>query len=371
MKKLPFILIALLLLLQSSAFAETKTYIKEYTYQASEDDSRNSSRVSAMREVKRLLLEELGTYLESVTEVQNFQLTKDQITALTAGIVKTEIVNEKWDGHTYWIKTKIVADEGDVIKSIDKLRQDHDKSNELGDVKIRSDAILSENKKLREELKLAKGEDKQKKIREYDNSINELSAIEWYESGVRYYEKGDYKAALDNFNKAIELNPKYAIAYISRGATYSNLDKHSEAIIDYSITIELNPKYAMASYYNRGLSYYELGKYNEAILDYNKVIELNPKYVDAYKNRAAGYFRLGNEDKSILDYSKAIELNPKDAYVYYIRAAIHSLLGHNENAIKDLSKAIEINPDLRKEAKTDISFLYIENTPDFKRMVGK
>jgi len=88
--------------------AEIQTYIKEYNYQASEDDSRNSSRVSAMREVKRLLLEELGTYLESVTEVKNFQLTKDQITALTAGIVKTEVLDEKWDGHTYWIKTKII-----------------------------------------------------------------------------------------------------------------------------------------------------------------------------------------------------------------------------------------------------------------------
>ncbi len=43
--------------------AETKTFIKEYTYQASEDDSRNSSRTLALREVKRLLLEELETYL--------------------------------------------------------------------------------------------------------------------------------------------------------------------------------------------------------------------------------------------------------------------------------------------------------------------
>ena len=76
------------------ASAETKTFIKEYTYRASEDDSRNSSRVTAMREVKRLLLEELGTYLESITEVKNFQLTKDQITSLTAGIVRAEIVDE-------------------------------------------------------------------------------------------------------------------------------------------------------------------------------------------------------------------------------------------------------------------------------------
>ena len=81
--------------------AETKTFVREYTYQAGDEDSKNSSRTISLREVKRLLLEELGTYLESTTEVQNFQLTKDQIITLTAGIVQTELVEEKWDGRTY------------------------------------------------------------------------------------------------------------------------------------------------------------------------------------------------------------------------------------------------------------------------------
>ena len=84
----------LILIFCSSALAEVKTFVKDYTYQASEDDSRNSSRTISLRKVKRLLLEELGTYLESETEVKDFQLTKDQITTLTAGIVQTEIIEE-------------------------------------------------------------------------------------------------------------------------------------------------------------------------------------------------------------------------------------------------------------------------------------
>ena len=115
--------------------AEIKTFIKEYSYQASEDDSRNSSRTLAMREAKRLLLEELGTYLESITEVQTFQMTKDQITTLTAGIVQIEIVDEKWDGHTYWLKSKIKADPGNVVKAIGALRDDRQKTQELEEVK--------------------------------------------------------------------------------------------------------------------------------------------------------------------------------------------------------------------------------------------
>jgi len=97
------IFVLLVLFIPGLASAQTQTFIKEYTYQASEVDSKVSSRAIALEQVKRLLLEELGTYIESHTEVTNFELTKDQITALTAGIVKTQIQNEKWDGERYWI----------------------------------------------------------------------------------------------------------------------------------------------------------------------------------------------------------------------------------------------------------------------------
>ena len=111
-------------LLPHFAFAEIKTFVKEYTYRASDEDSRNSCRVIALREVKRLLLEELGTYLESQTEVKNFQMTKDQITTLTAGIVSAEVIDDTWDGKVYWLKAKIAANPQEVIKSIDNLRKD-------------------------------------------------------------------------------------------------------------------------------------------------------------------------------------------------------------------------------------------------------
>lgn len=50
-----------ILFLPSAVSAEIKSFIKEYTYQAGDEDSKNSSRVIALREVKRLLQEELGS----------------------------------------------------------------------------------------------------------------------------------------------------------------------------------------------------------------------------------------------------------------------------------------------------------------------
>jgi len=178
-------LLAIILLIAASpCLAAIKVFEREYTYQASEADSKLSSRTVSLAEVKRLLLEELGTYLESITEVKNFQLTKDQITALTAGIVRVEVLDERWDGKTYWLKARIAADPDDVVKSLDALRRDREKSRELEEVKKRADALLAENKRLKEELKTAEGKLSEKKQEEYAQNIKELDATEWFRRGV-------------------------------------------------------------------------------------------------------------------------------------------------------------------------------------------
>jgi len=94
---------------------------REYRYEASEADSKLSSRAIALEQVKRLLLEEMGTYFISETEVKNSRLTKDQVRTFTAGIVSTTIISERWDGQIYFVKAMIEADPDEVIKHIDAL----------------------------------------------------------------------------------------------------------------------------------------------------------------------------------------------------------------------------------------------------------
>jgi len=158
--------------------AETKNFIKEYAYQASEYDSKVSCRVLALEQAKRLLLEEMGTYLESETEVKDFQLTKDQITTLTAGIVQSEIVEEKWDGKIYWLKVKISADPDLIVKSINELRYDKKKTKELERIRKKLDALVKKNEQLQKELKIATSKNIGQKKKEYNKNIRQISAME-------------------------------------------------------------------------------------------------------------------------------------------------------------------------------------------------
>ena len=75
MKRIIAYLVCFLFLIYAAiVFAEIKSLIKEYTYEASELDSKTSCRAIALEQVKRELLEELGSYIESTTVVHDAQI---------------------------------------------------------------------------------------------------------------------------------------------------------------------------------------------------------------------------------------------------------------------------------------------------------
>jgi tetratricopeptide (TPR) repeat protein len=306
------IFIVLILFIPTLAAAETKNFVKDYAYQASEYDSKVTCRALALEQVKRLLLEQLGTYLESETEVKNFQLTKDQIVILTAGIVSTEIIDEKWDGKTYYLKAKITADPKGVVNSIDKLRHDRQNTKDLKETRKRADEALGEVENLKKELDIAKT-----KVL-YDKTIKELMALDWFEKGMNYgmaswelsekenkyiFNKVNYSKAIKAFTQAIALNPKYGRAYEKRGTLYHSWDNYDEAISDFNKAIYLGEN-NMCIYIMRGDSYYNKKRYRDAINDFSKVIEMKPLPV-YFNTRGIIYEKNGQIDKAAADFENA------------------------------------------------------------------
>ena len=184
----------LLFLHANMALSADVTFVKEYTYQASDIDSKVSSRAIALEQVKRTLLEELGTYLVSETEVKNYQLTKDQIITLTSGVVGAEIIDEKWDGRIYYLKAKIIADPQEVANSVEALKNNKQKSLELEESRKRTEAAMEEVRKLRSELELVRSATQGK----YTNAVNELST----ENDRQNAERGKFKAAMKDIPSA-------------------------------------------------------------------------------------------------------------------------------------------------------------------------
>ncbi len=292
------IVIALVIVFLSFAVpshAEKVTFVKEYTYQASELDSKASCRTISLEMVKRLLLEELGTYLISETEVKDFKLTKEQVKTYSAGIVGAEIIEDKWDGKTYWLKAKVSADPKEAAKALKKIMDEPFKGKELEETRKKAEELTKEVERLNKELAKATNKQPSKKTQqEYKTAIQGLTAIEWFEKGSKATRAGRCKEALEAFTKAIELKPDYAaVVYVGRGFAYRKLGNYQQAIKDYTKAIELKPDDADV-YFFRGGAYGILDNYEQAIKDCTRATELKPDHEEAYHRRGFVYLSAGD-----------------------------------------------------------------------------
>ena len=136
---------------------------------------------------------------------------------------------------------------------------------------------------------------------------------------------------MEDYCKAIELDPKEAGAFNNRGTRKSDLGRHEAAMedCDYDKAIELDPKYAEA-FNKRGYCKNALGRHEAAIEDYDKAIELNPNGANCFLNRFAAQIALGECDAALEDCKRAMELYPGKAWIRFgdeLKAILRSFQG--------------------------------------------
>ena len=97
--------------------------------------------------------------------------------------------------------------------------------------------------------------------------------------GASNLNRGRTEKALEDFNRAIRIDPTHQDGYLGRADTLNTMGRYEEALRDYDKALEINPSLANA-YVNRAIAYSHLGEYEKAIADYEKGLELNPKIDD-------------------------------------------------------------------------------------------
>jgi Flp pilus assembly protein TadD len=160
--------------------------------------------------------------------------------------------------------------------------------------------------------------------------------------GRAYFSKGDLNNALEQYNRALKIDPEHAKGYFERGLTYLIMGNSTYAIQDFNRSLFLNPKNKDA-YLNRNLAY------KQAIKDYSDSIRKDPGNADFYINRGNSYAMIGQLNEALEDFSKAISLKPELATVYYNRGIVYSKIGDEHSAVKDFQTAAALGIEKAEE----------------------
>jgi tetratricopeptide (TPR) repeat protein len=173
--------------------------------------------------------------------------------------------------------------------------------------------------------------------------INPQAAETYTNLGTAHNSLGNYEQAIQYFDKALEIDPQTAIAYNNRGHSYVNLEEFERAIQDFGKAIEIDPQ-APTAYGSRGISYFSIGEYEQAFQDFDKAIEIFPHNPFNYFNRGYAYSSLEEYEKAIQDFNKVIQIYPQFPNAYSNRGEAYFELEQYELAIQDFDRAIEIDP---------------------------
>jgi tetratricopeptide (TPR) repeat protein len=121
-----------------------------------------------------------------------------------------------------------------------------------------------------------------------------------FERGMDAFVNNNFSESIEEFTKAIEIDPDFAVTYASRGAALMKMHRIEESIADFDHAIELDPDYPN-TYHLRGLARVEVEDYEGALEDFGNAIDLDSGYGPAYYSRAALQIKLGREDQATED----------------------------------------------------------------------
>lgn len=345
---------AVLLALANPASAEIKTFRKTVKQIMGNSMSQDDARMAAISRAKQEALQEAGTYLETLTVVQNFRIEKDEILALSSGVLKVVIAKEEpflqQGVFGILVVAEVKVDTTVLEGRIKKLLGDRRHLEQLKASQQRVAELLAKVKTLEAQNARLSANASQQEMDALKASFREntqqLTSQGWYLKGWALWNGRGFdlpQRAVEYFSNSIRFDPSFARAYGSRGIAYSDLKQHQRAIQDFDRATDLNPRYD-AAYNNRGLTYSDLKQYQRAIQNYDQAINLNPRYDGAYNNRGATYSDLKQYQRAIQDYNRAIELNPRNTSAYKNRGTAYAHLKQNQRAIQDFDRAIELDP---------------------------
>ena len=189
-------------------------------------------------------------------------------------------------------------------------------------------------------LDLKKNEEAIPKLEKYV-ALEPNDKFGYYNLG-RAYRKADPEKAIENYKKAVAIDPDYTDAHLGWGNVLSDQKNQKAATAKYEKCIKIDPKYFWA-YYNLG-RICEKKSPEKAMDYYKKTIELNKNYRSAYNSLGSLLFNQKKYKEALKQFQKTVQIDPNFYSGYFNQGRCYRMIDL-EKAPKQYQKAIEIKPN--------------------------
>ncbi|MEQ8168925.1 MAG: tetratricopeptide repeat protein [Candidatus Eremiobacterota bacterium] len=187
----------------------------------------------------------------------------------------------------------------------------------------------------------------------------------WNTKGLELYKKGQYKEAVECFNRVLNDDPKAFKVWNNKGNALYKLGNYEKALLCYDKALEVSQDYSNA-WYGKGCTLLQVKKYEEALACFNRVLALNPDDGDAKKKKEniislmeirdtktiEEWFNRGNYlyiqekyEEAIEYYDKITEADKNHIDAWYNRGCALKFLNRYDEALTCFDRVTELNPD--------------------------
>lgn len=186
-----------------------------------------------------------------------------------------------------------------------------------------------------------------------------LDAYTQYLKALHYWNKvtpADTRKAIECFEKAIELDPRYAQAYAMAAGAYSNLgatgqmlpQKAFEIVSRYADkALELDNMVAEGHIAKAGLYLFYEWKWEESYRALQNAIKLNPSATAAYQLLGFYYIIVGQKDEAIKILEEGVRIDPLSTILNQFLGNAYIFAERYDDAIRKADMLLEMNPEMR------------------------
>ena len=169
-----------------------------------------------------------------------------------------------------------------------------------------------------------------------------LDALKVYSAAHELGMQGKFQESIPLFQRAIELDPRFAIAYGDLSTVYSNLGEPQLSAAASRKAYELRDlaterdRLFIASAYHT----HTLGDLDATVRDYETWTEMYPQDPAPLTNLSNLRTQIGQPERAIEPARRALAIDPKDTIAYVVLARAQLYAGHVDESIATCRKAI-------------------------------